>query len=662
MNEAEKRNQSLHPTPSAEDGDELQRTESELDDRWQRAKFVFRAIEVRLRFIALFVVIGLLMLYWRTIENYWDRWTRPSSQAAAAELGTEYYCPMHPSVIRPGLEPNGSVPSCPICGMPLSKRNKGEVPTLPEGVTARVQLTPERVKLAGIETVAASYMPLAKEVRTVGYVAYDERRLSDIVTRVSGYLEKLFVDNTFVMVTEGEPLAEIYSPELYSSVQELLLAEKYGSKDLVVSSRQRLKLLGISDTEIDNVLASSEDRPRLLIRSPQSGQVVKKNVVEGASVEAGTTLFKIADLTEVWIEADVFERDLSFLREGQSVEATIEAIPGRKFAGEISLIYPELNPETRTNRVRIAVENSDLLLRPGMYATVLVKTAMSETEPFRAQLASRQMLRTNSSDAERIAQQKVCPVTGAKLGSMGKPVKFELANQTVFLCCDSCAKTLRESPEKYLERLSTPPEGTVLSIPENAVIDTGRSKVVYVERELGLFEGVEVELGPRAGGYYPVLAGLSSSDRVAAAGSFLLDAETRLNPAAASSYFGASGGPANGGTTTGNGSGSSSRRSKTDKAKELSAAQLNNIAKLPPADQRLAEAQAVCPITGEPLGSMGVPVKVMVAGTPIFLCCQSCEREVRDHPEKVLEKLPRSTWAPPATSGPASSPAAGHQH
>ena len=226
--------------------------------RWQRAKFIFRAIEVRLRFIALFVGIGLLMAYWTTIEAYWDRWTRPESTATAAEADTEFYCPMHPTVIRPGLEANGAVPSCPICGMPLSKRKKGEVPELPEGVLTRVQLSPERVQLAGVKTVAASYMPLAKEVRTVGYVAYDEARLADIVTRVGGYWEKLYIDKTFVHVDEGQPLAEIYSPDLYSSIQELRLAEKHGATDLVASARQRLKLLGVDDADINEALQANE--------------------------------------------------------------------------------------------------------------------------------------------------------------------------------------------------------------------------------------------------------------------------------------------------------------------------------------------------------------------------------------------------------------------
>jgi Cu(I)/Ag(I) efflux system membrane fusion protein len=508
--------------------------------RWQRGMFIFRAIEVRLRFIGLFVAIGLLMVYWPTLENYWDRWTRPAAHAAASDAGSEYYCPMHPTVVRPGLEANGAVPNCPICGMPLSKRQKGAAPTLPTGVTSRVQLSPERIRLAGIETAAASYQPLMREVRAVGYVTYDERRQTEIVTRTAGYLEKLHVNSTYANVERGQPLAEIYSPALYSGIQELRLAQKHRSADLVASSRQRLRLLGVSDREIDDVLADESDRARLLIRSPQSGQVVQKNVVEGASVDAGSTLFKVADLSEVWIEADVYERDLSLLEVGQAVEATAEAYPGQTFRGTIAVIYPELNEQTRTGRIRVALPNDDLRLRPGMFATVLVKTPVREIEPFRSQVLAES--RPSTDDVNTLmVWQKTCPVTGLELGSMGPPLKVELGEQTVLICCKSCEQSLRENPGQFLQRFEPVPEGAVLSIPASAVIDTGRKQIVYVEREPGLFEGVEVQLGPRMGDHYPVVAGLAPGDKIAAAGAFLLDAETRLNPAAASAYFGASG-------------------------------------------------------------------------------------------------------------------------
>jgi Cu(I)/Ag(I) efflux system membrane fusion protein len=627
-------------TAGSQSKSQLGETSTLTANRWQRTKFFLRAIEVRLRFIGLFVGIGLLMAYWGTIENYWERWTRPDTAATAASADTEYYCPMHPNVIRPGLEPNGAVPSCPICGMPLSLRKKGEVPELPEGVLTRVQLSPERVQLAGVKTVPVGYMPLEKEVRTVGYVQYDEGRLSEIVTRVGGYLENLYVDKTFEQVDEGQPLAEIYSPDLYSSMQELLLAKKHSSTDLIASSRQRLKLLGVDDTEIDDALESEESAAKLVIRSPLTGQVIEKNVVQGASVEPGTVLFKIADLSTVWIEADVYERDLPFLQVGQEIEASVEGVPGKSFVGEIALIYPELNAESRTNRIRVLLENPELLLRPGMSATVFVRTPMSETEPFKTQLAKVNQKPDPSDDAALIAFQKICPVTGAKLGSMGSPIKLILNDQPVFICCSSCQKLLQENPDEYLAKLAAPPADAVLSVPEQAVIDTGSQKVVYVEREPGMFEGVEVKLGPRTGGYYPVISGLTAVDKIAAAGSFLLDAETRLNPAAASAYFGASGtaGGADSGSPT-----SSITRSAAKTKGSLSTAQLAQIQKLSLEDQKLAIKQVSCPVTGEPLGSMGKPVKVIVQGQPVFLCCAGCETEALEHAEETLKKVEKLT-------------------
>ena len=136
----------------------------------------------------------------------------------------EFYCPMHPQVVRSSLEPNGDVPKCPICGMPLSIRKKGEAAPLPPGITGRVQLSPDRVQLAGVETLAIGYQPLVKQITTVGNVTYDESRLARVVSRVSGYIEKLYVDQTFMKVRQGDPLAEIYSPDLYNAAQELVLA------------------------------------------------------------------------------------------------------------------------------------------------------------------------------------------------------------------------------------------------------------------------------------------------------------------------------------------------------------------------------------------------------------------------------------------------------
>ena len=247
-------------------------------------------------------------------------------------------------------------------------------------MTGRVQLSPERVQLAGIETVEIGYQPLVKQTVTVGNVAYDQSRLSRIVSRVNGYVEKLYVDKTYVTVKQDEPLAEIYSPELYASSQELLLAAERGANsELVAPARQRLKLLGVSDEEIDAMIASGKAIPRLVIRSPRTGQVIGKEIVAGSRVEEGMTLLDIADLSTVWIEADVYEKDIAYLRPGQAIQATVEAMPNQIFHGEVALIYSQLDPATRTVRVRFKVDNASGELRPGMFATVRIDTPLNRS-------------------------------------------------------------------------------------------------------------------------------------------------------------------------------------------------------------------------------------------------------------------------------------------
>jgi hypothetical protein len=343
----------------------------------------------------------------------------------------------------------------------------------------------------------------------------------------------------------------------------------------------------------------------LVIRSPQTGYVVDKKIVQGSSVDAKMTLFEVADLSTIWVEAGVYEKDIPFLQVGQKVEATVEAVPNRVFHGRIAILYPELETATRTNRIRFELDNAQHELRPGMFAMVRIDTPLESIEPFHSMGVKN----------GRVA------VAGSNLS--GVPRRYE------FLC-----------------------------VPERAVVDTGSKKIVYVEREPGLFEGVEVELGPRDDEFYPVIQGLRAGDKVAAAGSFLIDAETRLNPAAASSYFGASGGPQSNDRSTAplapgqpnvhkdardSGNTDSGKRSgKTEQIGEqvvLTPEDLKNIESLPETDRRLAIAQRTCPITGAPLGSMGVPVKIILRGQTVFLCCKGCVGKAKANPAETLKKV-----------------------
>ena len=526
--------------------------------RWQKFRLVVKVVELRLRFIALMAATGLVFAYWDTLWNYYEKYTRPQGEHVAASSEFEFFCAMHPSVVQeqPG--------NCPICGMPLSKRKKGENTSLPEGVVSRVQLAPFRLTQAGIRTAEASYVPLSESLTTVGSVGFDERRLARISSKLKGMsrVEKLSVNFTGTPVKAGDILAEVYNAELYQAVRELLLAQERaresvpvesplarslvgGGEELLRLATDKLKLWGITQEQIDEILRTKRADYRMPIVAPIGGVVVRKNVFEGQYVAEGDALFEIADLSHVWILAQVYEDQVALVRVGQSVEATVEAYPGEVFKGQVAFRDPALNPATRTLNVRYDLENQDGRLQPGMFATVTLKTPLIETPQFRTRLASADAPANHAghSASMTVEEQKVCPVTKAKLGSMGEPIPVQLASRKVWVCCGGCPDKLKAEPEKYLARLKPQPSGEILSVPESAVIDTGDRKIVYVEAQPGLFEGRQVVLGARIGDRFPVIEGLSPSDKVAASGAFLIDAETRLNQGAVAAAEPATGKP-----------------------------------------------------------------------------------------------------------------------
>jgi YHS domain-containing protein len=345
----------------------------------------------------------------------------------------------------------------------------------------------------------------------------------------------------------------------------------------------------------------------------------------------------------------------------------VDAFPGRVFEGRIILVHPHVETATRTIRVRCEIANPNHELRPGMFATHRFKTRIQELEPFRSELvaeksatawarelATKVSASGNDSDGDAngdsshalsqedldslIAAQQICPVTGQKLGSMGTPVQVVHDGQLVLLCCKACPEKFNARPDYYLARLRKVTDDGVLAVPEQAVIDTGSQKLVYVEREPGVFEGVGVTIGPRSGNYYSVIDGLRAGDRVAAAGAFLVDAETRLNPAASAEFFGASGGP----TSDNHSSTVTAPTSGGDEAPAAGGAAADaqaNLAKLSAADRELALKQGTCPITGKSLGAMGVPIKIELEGQTVFLCCEGCKDKALGDPKGVLAKL-----------------------
>ncbi len=508
---------------------------------------LLKVIELRLRFIVLMAVTAAVFVYWDELANRYDKWMRPAGASRVAVSGLEYYCPMHPQVVQD--EPG----RCPLCGMPLARRKRGAKTPLAEGVTARVELSAMRAAQAGIKTVDVDYAPLERTLATVGYVGYDERLLANIVSKVPGMsrVEKLYVNFTGQSVEVGEKLAEMYSPELSQAIEELLSASTRASTTLTAgseasrlieedrrailrASREKLRRWGITSAQVDDILKRGDATFTIPILSTINGHVVKKNVVEGQEVQAGQTLFEVADLHTVWVQAQVYEGQLGLIKEGQAVEATVEAYPGEVFAGRLEFVQPHLDPATRTVEVRYALENPGHRLRPGMFATVSLKTSIADLPAFRKRLAVDRPAHPSLLKASLTqAEQKTCLVTGLKLGAMGEPVQVEVQGRRIWTCCAACPPKLKARPARYLSRLAPPPKHEVLSVPESAVIDAGRRKVVYVETDPGVFEGREVVLGPRVGDRFPVLSGVEAGERVAAAGAFLIDAETRINPALA---------------------------------------------------------------------------------------------------------------------------------
>lgn len=248
-----------------------------------------------------------------------------------------------------------------------------------------VMLTAADARRIGVTYATASAGALAKEVRTVGQVTFDETRVRTIALKVDGFVEHLIVNSTGQAVATGQPLLTIYSPMLVTAQEELLLAKRLQSDvsaaspetrrsadDLLSSARRRLAYWDISNDEINEIERSGQVRKTLTMRAPVGGYVLEKNVLAGQKIMAGEPLYKVADLGTLWVEGEVFEQDLSTVRVGGTVQAEFAALPGDRRAGRISYIYPTLNPETRTVRVRVVLSNPKLTLKPGMYATIRI--------------------------------------------------------------------------------------------------------------------------------------------------------------------------------------------------------------------------------------------------------------------------------------------------
>ena len=337
-----------------------------------------------------------------------------------------------------------------------------KVPEAAEAPT--VEIPVDRQQLIGVKVFEAALKPLQKNIRTVGRIEYDERRISTVNMKFEGWIEKLHVDYTGRYVKKGEPLAEIYSPELIATQQELINITKWtkqskdvrdenisrmlskDSETLAEAAKQRMRLWDISDAQIKKIEEIGKPVRTLTLYSPVSGYVVQKTALQGMKVMPGDKLFDIADLSSVWVVSDVYEYDLPFVKVGQTAHISLSYFPGKEFASKVDYIYPALSAETKTAKVRFTLPNPGGLLKPQMFTNVELKVNL----------------------------------------------------------------------------------GNRLTVPEESVIDTGLRQVVYVDKGDGNFEPREVMTGIKAEGMVEVTNGLKAGEKVAFSANFLIDSEAQL--------------------------------------------------------------------------------------------------------------------------------------
>ena len=344
----------------------------------------------------------------------------------------------------------------------------------------QVEITPELQQRIGVKTVKAIVKPIQKTIRTVGRIEIDERNQATVNTKIEGWIEKLYVDYTGRYVKKGEPLAEIYSPELLATQQEFINTKKWVGKQTIPTpqeghnhgakaetpepasvlkqmlekdaaatleaARQRLRLWDMSKAQIKKIEETGQPVRTITLYSPVSGYITQKMAVRGMKVMPGEKLFDVADLSHVWIVADIYEYELSAVRVGQPVKITLSYFPGREWASTIDYIYPIFSAETRTAKVRLTLPNPRGELKPQMFTNVEIRINL----------------------------------------------------------------------------------GRKLMIPDSAVIDTGKGQVVYVDRGNGFFEPREIQTGLRADGAVEVLRGLKTGEKVASSANFLIDSEAQL--------------------------------------------------------------------------------------------------------------------------------------
>lgn len=423
---------------------------------------------------------------------------KPSDAARAGADGAIWTCSMHPQVRLP--KPG----KCPICSMPLIPAKPAASTTTGAGAggaapESMLELSDHARAMASVETAPVERRKLTHELRAVGKVQYNEAALAVINSRVEGYVERLYVDFTGVQVKQGDHLVDIYSPDLIVAQKELLVALDGAANNALIETA-KLKLLrwGLTQEQVDELVRNRRISERVTLFSPIQGTVTEKMALQKVMVKAGDMLYKLANLDSVWVYLDIYEYELGWVQAGQTVEISAEAYPGQTFTGRIWFINPVLSEESRTVKVLVNIANGDQRLKPGMFVSTVIRVPV---------------LSSGKAAPTGLGGQFTC--------LMHPQVVLPEAGS-----CPTCGMKLTQIPGGPAR--PTEDDLKVLALPISAVLDSGMRKLVYVEHVPGKFMPVEVTLGPRAGDYYPVLAGLSGGERVAVRGNFLLDSQFQI--------------------------------------------------------------------------------------------------------------------------------------
>ena len=289
-----------------------------------------------------------------------------------------------------GLPDTSPVPKKDPMGMDYLPVYEGEEPVAGNSI---VKISPEKIQKLGVRTEVVAHRELTRTLRAVSIVQADERRLHTVAPKFEGWIQRLYVNTTGQPVKKGDALMDVYSPELITAQHEYLIARKgmqsvesgglearERMERLAGSALQKLRNWDISETDLRTLQQEGQPKQYVTFRSPASGVVLDKAAIQGQRFMPGEMLYQIADLSNIWMVADVFEQDLAMVRRGQAATIRIDAYPDKVFSGKVTFVYPTVNPETRTAKVRVEVPNPEGHLRLGMYVTMIFRTPSGERD------------------------------------------------------------------------------------------------------------------------------------------------------------------------------------------------------------------------------------------------------------------------------------------